>query len=205
MRSVREVVVLATLSLATLAGCVSFGKSAGSRFYLLTSTIAPSASAVADGRTVGLLPVEIPKSVRRPQLVYVAGENEIALAGFSRWAEPLEDGLGRVMAENLAALLPGQRIEGFPFPPGVPIDVRVSVHVTDFRLDPTVPEARLAARWAVYGIDESSPAAEGSWSAAAAAADSSAASLVGAMSALVGDLTRDAVERSRGDGGTSSP
>jgi uncharacterized lipoprotein YmbA len=52
---------------------------------------------------VGLKPVELPAYLRSKAMVVRTGTNEIHFADFDRWAEPLDQGIGRVMKEILSS------------------------------------------------------------------------------------------------------
>jgi len=76
------------------------------RFYVLT--VPPAAterSEVGELKQlrIGLKPVEMPAYLRSKSMVVRTGTNEIHFAEFDRWAEPLEQGISRVMKENLSS------------------------------------------------------------------------------------------------------
>ena len=96
-------------ALLTLAGCPSATES---RFYLLT-TLKESAPGKA---VVKPLPgpalhvrVKLAKYLHRPEIVTRVGPNQYRLAEYDRWAEPLQENLSDILAENLSGLLPGRR------------------------------------------------------------------------------------------------
>jgi uncharacterized protein len=76
------------------------------RFYVLTAKSDPSERA-AEGDfkrwKVGLRPLEVPAYLRSKTIVIRTGTNEIHFAEFDRWAEPLDQGISRVMKETLSA------------------------------------------------------------------------------------------------------
>ena len=137
-------------ALALLAGCAS---SHPSRFYLLHPLAAsepagqkpPGQSSLA----LGIGPVLVPKYLDRPQIAVRVSDNEIYLSEFHRWAEPLENNLTRVVAENLALLLGTDRIEIFPWKSSSPIDYQVRVMIARFDGKPG-DQAVLKARWTVF-------------------------------------------------------
>ena len=63
-------------------------------------------TAAAQGPVIGVGPITVPKYLDRPQIVTRSGRNQLALGEFDRWAEPLQDNVLRVLAENLAFLIP---------------------------------------------------------------------------------------------------
>lgn len=92
----------------TLTGCALLQPRGDStRFYVLT---APNVSMDRPGESefrrwkVGLRPVEVPAYLRSKAMVVRTGHNEIQFADFDRWAEPLEQGISRVMKETLSSV-----------------------------------------------------------------------------------------------------
>lgn len=84
-----------------LAGC---GSSAPARFYTLDSTALPQAAPI--GReTVMIGPVSVPGAVDQPQFVVQLAPNRVDVDEFNRWAAPLNDGIARAVAGDLAAQL----------------------------------------------------------------------------------------------------
>jgi hypothetical protein len=140
-------IVLFVIALLVAGGCA---RTQPSKFYLLQPLPAPgtesSASANRQEFAVGIGPVELPKYLDRPQIVTRTSESEVKLSEFNRWAEPLQDNFTRVLAENLAALLPTDRIEIFPFRDSMAITYQVTVVVLSFVSEPG-GNAVLSAWW----------------------------------------------------------
>lgn len=98
----RTALLLAIAFLATAGvGCSA---SAPSRFYTLDSTAAPGASLGAPS-AVMVGPVSVPASVDQPQFVVQVAPNRVEVDEFNRWAAPLNDGISRAIAGDLAAQL----------------------------------------------------------------------------------------------------
>ena|SRR5882724_2763668 len=120
-----------------------------SRFYILSSlspaeTIA--ATAAAQGPVIGVGPITLPKYLDRPQIVTRAGYNQLALAEFDRWVEPLQDNVARVLAENLVRLIPTDQVLLHAWPRSATLDYQVTVEVLQF--DGWLGgESRLLALW----------------------------------------------------------
>ena len=76
------------------------------RFYVLTGPHVATEH-FADGEfkrlKIGLKPVELPSYLRSKSMVVRTGTNKIHFAEFDRWAEPLDQGIGRVMKEVLSS------------------------------------------------------------------------------------------------------
>jgi uncharacterized lipoprotein YmbA len=71
------------------------------RFFVLAAE--PGASAPARG-AVALRPVELAAYLRQPALVVRRGGHEVTFREAARWGEPLEQGVTRVLGENLRRL-----------------------------------------------------------------------------------------------------
>lgn len=59
---------------------------------------------------VAVLRVRIPDYLDRPQIVSRNGSNALEVDDDDRWAEPLNESVPRVLAENLSHSLPGARV-----------------------------------------------------------------------------------------------
>lgn len=128
----------ATLGLAAVvvatAACVSLKRTPEARFFVLESLVQPP---VAEQEPVGIVGVEavrLPGHLARPQLVTWAGPNELRTDEFMRWAEPLEEGITRTLAENLAGLLPDHQLVVRPWSGRVRTRCRVKVALSVFGL-----------------------------------------------------------------------
>ena len=74
------------------------------RFYVLTApNISSERMAEGDCKQlkIGLKPVEMPAYLRGRLMVVRTGTNEIHFSEFERWAEPLDQGIARVMKQAL--------------------------------------------------------------------------------------------------------
>jgi uncharacterized protein len=129
------------------AGCAS----PMSRFYALSAAPTPAATTPSD-LSVLVNPVIIPASVDRAQMVVSVGKNQVFVDEFNRWVGPLQNGIARVMAENLVALLGTPRVtvstQTIAFP-----DYRVAIDVQ--RFDSALGEAAtLDAFWTVVRLKD---------------------------------------------------
>lgn len=116
---------MASSSLLPLWGMVavvflvaSCGISPSPRFYTLTSITSPApVNAEAEPKknwslTIGS--IEIPDYLDRPEIVTRAKENQLVLSEFDLWGGSLKADIGRVLTENISALLEnhGVRVSG---------------------------------------------------------------------------------------------
>ncbi len=92
------------IALADFAGCAS----PRTDFYTLDPMSRPAATGADTSVSVG--PVSVPAEVDRPQMVLRVAPNQVAVDEFHRWASPLPDAIGRVVAGNLAAILGTPRV-----------------------------------------------------------------------------------------------
>jgi hypothetical protein len=70
------------------------------------------------------------------------------LAQFHKWAEPLQDTISRVLAENLSALLHTEHIYTFPRRSTSEVDYQVVIQITRFDASPS-GDATLDAHWQI--------------------------------------------------------
>jgi len=75
------------------------------RYYILTSTKSPpsvtGATPTPAGYQVRILPVELAEYLKTGDIVVREPTNQVILALYHRWVEPLDDGIRRVLAEDL--------------------------------------------------------------------------------------------------------
>jgi uncharacterized lipoprotein YmbA len=140
-----------------LAGCLG-GASAPTNFYMLSSlspTPAKTPGASAEGRIrIGLATVVVPEYLNRNEIVVNLDNTVYQLAEFNQWAEPLNDNLTRVLAENLTNLLQDDTITVFlSSDSSIPTDYRLEVDV--LRLDGNLgSQAALVVQWALLEAEE---------------------------------------------------
>lgn len=190
-------------SLLGLAGCVSLKRTPEARFFVLRSLVEPPQAPSADAAVgiVGVQPVRLPGHLERPQLVIWRAPSELHVDEFLRWSEPLDAGITRTLAENLAALLPEHRVIRHPWPGAAELRCRVAVELGVFGQQQD-GEIRLDGRWALLPTRAHRALAFHSVSlrrgplGVDAAADPRAG--VEAMSELVADLSREIATAVRG-------
>jgi uncharacterized lipoprotein YmbA len=92
------------MSLTVIAAAATGCASAPSRYYTLQSTATADDAPVAR-YAVLVGPVSVPASVDRPEFVVQVAPNRVDVDEFNRWAAPLNDGIARTVAGDLAVLL----------------------------------------------------------------------------------------------------
>jgi uncharacterized lipoprotein YmbA len=120
--------------------------------------------------------------------------DELRIDEFLRWAEPLDMGINRTLAENLDALLAEHRVIRSPWPGSARPRFRVRVSLKRFGLQQG-GDVSLEGRWAILGGQGEGPLLvreaslrHGSASAGAASRDLGIG--VEAMSQLLAELSR---------------
>jgi uncharacterized protein len=152
--------------------------------------------------SLGVGPVRLPAYLDRREIVMRVARSRFDLSENDRWAEPLDENLTHVLAQNLSMLLGSDRIIAYPWPFDLKPHYRVEIQVIRFESD-SAGEAQLSARWAV--IDETGKQAPNLNESRLArqAKEKSTDGSVAALSETVADLSREiaktviAVDRQR--------
>ena len=186
-----------------LGGCLGKGTQKDTRFYLLQPVFDTSSDemyASTDDKGVGLAigPVRVREYLNRPQIVTRTQENKIVLHEFHSWGEPLDRNFTVALGANLANLLSTDRIVFFPWRRRPNFDYQIVVDVMRFEGD-LGGEASLVAHYYIWTVGESEGEARriGIWKSRfnRQTPDDSFKALVGTMSELVGDLSREIAEK----------
>jgi uncharacterized lipoprotein YmbA len=138
--------LVSSISAGVMAAAAVACTTATSRFYTLDSTAAADGSPPVR-RAIAVGPVSIPPSVDRPQLVVQVAPNQVTVDEFNRWAAPLDDGVARAVAGNLAVLLGTSEVGVAPVTGFVPTH-RVTIDVQRFDSIPG-DSVLVEALWAV--------------------------------------------------------
>ena len=113
-----------------LSASISVCSSPPTRFYslsvLATATAPPLPVAISIG------PVSIPGVVNSTRVVLNVGPNEVRPDEFHRWASPLQDGIARAVAADLAMVLGTSRVTIATDALGLDCDYRVKIDVQRF-------------------------------------------------------------------------
>lgn len=190
MRVRSPLIAAAIAALALLAACSS---APATRLYTLDAVIeAPSATPQAATKPLTLVvtDVRLPQYLDRSQIVTRGGDHRLRIAEFDQWGGNLRDEMMRVLAENLGRLLPGDRVIAAPSPVPLQPDYRLALELHRFELDAD-GRVRLAGRWwLTRGSDGAPVAAHDVSFTGAAVGGGSYEAVVGAMSAVYGELAQ---------------
>jgi hypothetical protein len=144
---------LAFASLLGLGACALLAPTEDvSRFYVLSPAAdgdgdTSVACDVGDSR-LGVGPVMLPAYLNRSQLARRVQENEISYSEVDRWAEDLEENIGRVIAANLSRLCDAGYVPVYPWNVALNPRYQVVVTVSRFESD-TTGTATLHATWGI--------------------------------------------------------
>ena len=130
--------------LVVLMGCSL--RAAPPRTYVLSAASEPERTGPPRGPAVGVGPVTLAAYLDSQSVVVREGGGEIRVSPAHQWAEPLRDGMARVIAENLAALIPTDAVALFPWRSPTSVTYRVTAEV--FRFDgPLGGPVMLSVQW----------------------------------------------------------
>ena len=146
MRRTAELAIVCVLA-ALSGGCAS----PSARFYTLSAVAKPDSATSKLSVAVG--PVSVPAAVDRPQIVVTTGTNQVEINEWNRWASPLQDGLARVVADDLGAMLQTPYVTVFQKSPNTEVDYRVQIEVRNFESAPG-KEAAVDAVWTVHRMSD---------------------------------------------------
>lgn len=185
--------VLAAVAMLGTAACIGGRASPATRHYVLSPVIeAPSGGTASPAAVlvVGVGPVNLPAYLDRPQMVIRRAPDVIEIREFDQWGEPLRDAITRVVAVNLARLLPESRVVTFPWRSTE--DIRYQVVLDIVQMDgPAGGSVALDARWRVLDRAGSEVVARVSRLSEPAGAGTTAAAMSRALGALSHDIARD--------------
>lgn len=175
-------------------------------FYTLSTGSEPrTAPGAVEGQRIGLGPVVLPPYLDRPEIVTREGPNQVRLAEFHRWAEPLEPLLVRTISGELYALLDAADVIPLPQRRDAPLDRVVEIDIVRLDAD-QAGQVALDARWWVYdGGGEKLLQSGRSQIAEAGAPPPDYDAIVAAMSRAVAAVSRDIATAIRGDAPVPEP
>lgn len=132
-----------------LSACA--GHNAPTRYYLLQALVSKE-PVVTGSPVLGVGPVLLRRYLNRNEIITGAGDGEIHLAEFDHWAEPLQDNVAQVLAENLGRLTGASQVLAYPWPHTRAVDVQVEIDISRFHAEAD-GRVVLQARWSLYRGD----------------------------------------------------
>lgn len=190
--------LLVVVASAGLTGCLGFLKpaQATARSFVLTPMPAPERAAEPTAATsraagIGVGPVRLPAYLLNTSLAVRQGTNEIEYPPLTLWAERLDANFQRVVAANLAILLPTDRVRLSAWRTEE-VAAEVQVAVEQFDLDAN-GRGVLVAWWRVSapGGEETLQSGQSRLTRAGPPPMTDPSGAVATLSELVGDLSRE--------------
>jgi uncharacterized lipoprotein YmbA len=181
--------VAAPAAALALTGC-SFLQPAvdPSRFFVLNA-IAPAAGSGSQ-LALGVGPLNLPSYLAVSEIQVRESATELMRSPVDRWAEPLQDGILRVLAQDLSAVLGTRDVVLFPWYAEQQPDVQVAVSIRRFEIDPE-GAALLEARYEVTRPAGGGPGTLRDFAVRKAPSDPGTAASVAALSEALADLAAD--------------
>ena len=127
-----------SLALPLVLLLTACGSTPQSDYYMLTADA--RGGPVGEGAALGVGPVTIPDYLKTRQIVMNRSDHLLQLAEYDRWAEPLDAGVSRVVAVNLALLMDTNKVQIFPWRRDAVPEYAVRVAVIQFAADDRVEE-----------------------------------------------------------------
>ena len=183
------------LACVYLAACVHVGQQQKDPWGLFT--LSPLPESTQDGamrspqpvqRAISVGPVHLPGYLDQDQLVTRISQNRLSLSENDRWAEPLEDNIAHVLAQNLSMLLQTDRVEVHPWPGRQRPTYQVEIDVLSFETD-TAGTACLVGRWVLRDVASGQTIAEKETRLTASGAGTSTEQSVASLSKALGDFS----------------
>jgi uncharacterized lipoprotein YmbA len=144
--------IMLALAVVLLPACgVLRPKEDPTRSFVLRSTAKRSASGSHSNLIFSVGPTVVADYLDHKEIVSATGSNELDLAEFSVWAEPLDRAISQVVAKNLGELLNSARVFPFPEVDVFKYDYKVGFWVKRFERDASGSVA-FDCSWALGGM-----------------------------------------------------
>jgi hypothetical protein len=137
--------------------CAACASSVTEHYYVLGAE-GPAAPNVQRGLRIAIDAVNLPQLVDRSEMVFQGPEGRITISETERWAEPLRQGIGRVLARDLTLRLGGARVTAFPEPWLEDPEMHVSLDVQSWLIRPA-ERLSISVLWAVRPVAPAGAAA----------------------------------------------
>lgn len=103
-----SVLATGTMAAMALAGCslpslIPEAKPDPTRFFILSNSPAETSAATVENAPTVQLRLEVASYARTRPMLVRRGDNELEFREFARWGEPIEQGIARVLREELLA------------------------------------------------------------------------------------------------------
>lgn len=145
------------LKLSLLVIClflIACGRSKDAQMYML-NPLPPSKNSNKpySHLRIGIDEVNTPSYMSKPQLMIHCTPHRLQLEEFHQWAEALDKNVTRVVATNLATLLPGAIVQSAPWDSKFKPNYHLQINISQFEIDFN-GNSLLRAEYLIYHEDE---------------------------------------------------
>ena len=144
----RNLVIAVTAIMFLISACINTPLP---DYYVLTpekNSVAEAVIAkVNPNVALGIGPVTIPETVNRPNIVTPLDSNQVEVAEYHRWSEPLIENISRVVITNIADRLSLNKLYAYPWL-GNPVDYQVRIDVLRMIGSPS-QSVTMQVRWQI--------------------------------------------------------
>jgi uncharacterized lipoprotein YmbA len=184
------------LSILFLAGCSILAPQPDTSHFFMLAPLSStdtqqngSESTALANLMLGLGPIKLPPYLDRNEIAMRLSPTQVTYSAVDRWAEPLNVNVSRVLLQNLSELLGTDRIVMYPWSNAVEVAYQIRIELLSFEATKN-GEAQLRARYGIVpgGGRQALTVREVNFSRPAGAETAAA---VTALSATLGDLSRD--------------
>ena len=191
-----QTAVILMFSLSILGGCLP-KPSAPTKLYILSPLAGPAVEMHNKTdeifMTIGVGPVHLPEYLDRLEIVTRINPNELKLAEFDIWAEPLQVNFTRVLIENISRLLITEPVAVFPWEASPQVDFQIGIELV--RLDGDIAgKAFLTAQWSILNSSNKSILFSKKSQYTESVDGTGYSALVAAQSRMIGALSHDIAE-----------
>jgi hypothetical protein len=190
--------LLAGAACLSLSGCLNLKPAHATARYFVLSSLPGAAAPGSMTLAVGVGPVKLPAYLFKDSLAVRKGTNEVEYLQSALWAEQLQSGFQRVLAADLAALLPTDQVRLSAWRPE---DVAMGVYVTIEQFDvDTTGRGVLVAWWRILSPSGEKLLKAGQFRASheGPAPQANPQGATATLSGLLADLSRDLAEAMKG-------
>jgi len=131
------------------------GPNPPNHYYVLNAASTASAIGVGQaqhGPLIGVSPVSLPAYLDQAGITTRGAGNEVVRAEYDRWAGPLGSEITRVVGENLALMVPTDRLTTTQTGRSISLDYLVEIEIAAFERDQS-GAVQLVARWSLFSQD----------------------------------------------------
>jgi len=130
-----KLLLSASAALLLLTACVNLEPTPDPTRNFKLSSLAIGVQPPMPSLALVIQPVSVPDYLKRSQIVLRKEQGELTFSEFDRWAEPVENGIARVLAENLTSLLNSRFIRTSDQPGGREGELKLHLTVVEFSTD----------------------------------------------------------------------